>query len=126
MTFLDTSLLIDALTGPKRSAGALRRAINDGERILLPSLVLYEWLRGRRLPQELAAQESLFPSETAIPFGWQESALGAKLYRSVQRARGREIDLGIAACAITHEAALWTLNIADFKDIPGLRLYSSV
>jgi len=46
MTFLDTSLLIDALTGPKRSAAALRRAIQEAERILLPTLVLYEWLRG--------------------------------------------------------------------------------
>ena len=77
MTLLDTSLLIDALTGPKRSAAALRGAIQEGERIVLPSLVLYEWLRGPRLPQELAAQESLFPSEGAIPFRWQESALSA-------------------------------------------------
>jgi predicted nucleic acid-binding protein len=104
----------------------LRSAIHDGERVLLPSLVLYEWLRGPRVPQDLAAQESLFPSDAAIPFGWQESALSAKLYRSVRRARGREADLAIAACAITHEAQLWTLNTADFKDIPGLRLYSPV
>jgi predicted nucleic acid-binding protein len=124
VTILDTCLLIDALTGPKRSAAALRSAIHDGERILLPSLVLYEWLRGPRLPQELAAQESLFPSQAAVPFGWQESALSAKLYRSLHRARGREMDIAIAACAITHEAALWTLNIADFKDIPGLRFYA--
>jgi predicted nucleic acid-binding protein len=27
---------------------------------------------------------------------------------------------------MTHEAQLWTLNTADFKDIPGLRLYSPV
>jgi predicted nucleic acid-binding protein len=126
VTFLDTSLLVDALAGPKRSAPALRAAIHAGERILLPSLVLYEWLRGPRLPQELAAQESLFPRETAIPFAWQESALSAKLFRSLHRARGREIDLAIAACAITHDATLWTLNIADFKDIPDLRLYNSV
>jgi predicted nucleic acid-binding protein len=123
---LDTCLLIDAFTGPKRSAGALRGAIQEGERILLPSLVLYEWLRGPRLPQELDAQESLFPSETAVPFGWRESALSAKLYRSLSRARGREMDIAIAACAITHEAALWTLNTADFNDIPGLRFYSSI
>jgi len=34
------------------------------------------------------------------------------------------IDLAIAACALTHEAALWTLNPEDFRDIPGLRLAS--
>jgi predicted nucleic acid-binding protein len=123
--FLDTSLLVDALSGAGQSAAALRRGIQEGECIHLPSLVLYEWLRGPRVPQDLAAQEALFPSEAAVPFGWQDAALSAKLYRSVLRARGREVDIAIAACAITHEAQLWTLNTADFKDIPGLRLYSA-
>ena len=126
MIFLDSSVLVDALTGSRRSAAALRRAIQEGERIQLPSLVIYEWLRGPRVPRELAAQESLFPSEAAVPFGWQDAALSAKLYRAVRRARGREVDIAIAACAMTHEAQLWTLNTADFKDIPGLRLYSPV
>jgi predicted nucleic acid-binding protein len=29
----------------------------------------------------------------------------------------------VAACAIEHGASLWTLNLGDFKDIPGLKLY---
>jgi predicted nucleic acid-binding protein len=119
---LDTSVLIESLTGPRRLASALRKHIERGERILVPSLVLYEWLRGPRLPQELAAQEALFPSESAIPFGLAEADLSAKLYKSVRRPRGREIDLAIAACAITRQAELWTLNAADFGDVPGLRL----
>jgi predicted nucleic acid-binding protein len=44
------------------------------------------------------------------------------LYRKVPRPRGREIDLAIAACALTQDAALWTLNPSDFADIPGLEL----
>jgi predicted nucleic acid-binding protein len=119
---LDTSVLIDSLSGPKRSAPALRRAIESGERILIPSLVLYEWLRGPRLPEELAAQGALLPSESAIPFGPREAALSAKLYRALRRPRGRQIDLAIAACAVSRQAALWTLNRADFEDVPGLRL----
>jgi predicted nucleic acid-binding protein len=124
MTVLDTSVLIDSLAGTRRSASGLRRAIEEGERLLVPALVLYEWLRGPRLPAELAAQEALFPSESAIPFGWQEAALSAKLYRALRRPRGREMDIAIAACAISREAELWTLNAADFQDIPGLRLAS--
>lgn len=61
MILLDTSVLIDALTGPRRSAHALRAAIEEGERVQLPTLVLFEWLRGRRLHAELEAQEALFP-----------------------------------------------------------------
>jgi predicted nucleic acid-binding protein len=87
----------------------------------LPCLVLYEWLRGPRARQEIADQEALFPASAALPFGPEEAALSAELYRTVRRARAREIDLAIAACAIRHEAELWTLNPRDFADIPGLR-----
>jgi predicted nucleic acid-binding protein len=120
---LDTSVLVDSLTGEKRSAPALRRVFERGERVVVPALVYYEWLRGPRLPQELALAERLFPRESAIVFGPAESALSAKRYGSVRRPRGREMDLAIAACAIAREAELWTLNPADFRDIPGLRLY---
>lgn len=57
MTLLDTSVLIDGLSGPRRSAKALRLAIEKGERT--------QWFR---------------------------------------------------------DADLWTLNVADFKDVPQLRL----
>jgi predicted nucleic acid-binding protein len=120
---LDTSVLIDALTGPRRSAPTLRRAIEQGERVLLPSLVLYEWLRGPRRPQELAAQEALFPASAAVPFGPAEAARAAQLYVQLPRPRGREIDLAIAACALILDARLWTLNPRDFRDLPGLELY---
>ena len=123
MIVLDTSVLIDGLTGLKLSAPAIRSAIADGEPILLPALVLYEWLRGPRLPEELAAQERLFPSNSAIPFDVEDAVVSAHLYRTVKRARGREVDLAIAACALVREARLWTLNHADFQDIPGVRLY---
>lgn len=125
MIVLDTSVLVDSLTGQGRSAQRLRQAITEGERLLLPSLVLYEWLRGPRRIEELAAQEALFPRETAIPFGAEEAASAAELYRHVRRPRGREVDLAIAACALTHDAALWTLNVGDFEDIAGLRLIAA-
>jgi predicted nucleic acid-binding protein len=120
---LDTSVLVDGLTGSKRSRLALRAAIDRGERCLLPSLVLYEWLRGPRSPEEIAIQEALFPAEDAIPFGAAEAAISARLYRTLRRPRGRAIDLAIAACAMHRGVALWTLNAADFRDIPELKLY---
>jgi predicted nucleic acid-binding protein len=123
---LDTSVLIDSLSGAKRSAAALRLAIDRAERIAVPALVLYEWLRGPRLPAELAAQEALCPAELALPFGPREAEVSAKLYRTVRRPRGREIDLAIAATALVREADLWTLNRDDFADIPKLRLFTPV
>ncbi|MGE5346559.1 MAG: type II toxin-antitoxin system VapC family toxin [Acidithiobacillales bacterium] len=122
MILLDTSALIDGLTGPRRSAPALREAIERGERIAVPSLVLYEWLRGPRRPEELEAQEALFPRETAVAFSAPEAALAASIYGRIRRARGREIDLAIAACAILRDARLWTLNLEDFEDVPDLQV----
>jgi predicted nucleic acid-binding protein len=121
---LDTSLLIDALTGERRSARRLRAAIASGERIAISCIVLYEWLRGPRLESEIEAQEALLPRTQAAPFGPAEAEVAAILYRSVSRPRGRDIDLAVAAAALTHSARLWTLNPEDFRDIPSLSLYA--
>ena len=122
MIHLDTSVLIDALGGKKRLAPRLRYLLDAGERIYLSTLVLFEWRRGPRIPEQLEAQEALFPSTDAVPFGSAESLVAAALYKKLTRARGREIDIAIAACAIVHSAELWTVNPDDFKDIPDLKL----
>jgi predicted nucleic acid-binding protein len=119
---LDTSALVDALTGPKRSAPALRGILGGGERISISTLVLYEWLRGPRRQSEITHQEALLPADQAVPFGPREAAIAAHLYRVVPRARQRELDLAVAACALMREARLWTLNAMDYRDIPDLIL----
>ena len=122
MIHIDTSVLIDALTGPKRSGPRLRQLIADGERVSLSSIVVYEWRRGPRRPEEIADQEALFPTYDSIAFGVDEAIVAAESYRKISRPRGREFDIAIAASAIVHNAVLWTLNPADFKDIPNLKL----
>ena len=122
MILLDTSVLIEMLGAGGRMRAELRGSIERGERLALPTLVLFEWLRGPRTPEELAAQEALLPSDEAIVFGPAEARLAAELYRVLPRSRGREVDLAIAACALSWDAAVWTLNAADFEDVPGLRL----
>jgi predicted nucleic acid-binding protein len=120
---LDTSVLVDALTGGRRSLAALEAAVTRGHVLALSALVLYEWRRGSRLPEEIEDQEALLPSSDVHPFGPAEAARAAELYRAVRRPRSRDMDLAIAAGAIEHGASLWTLNPEDFRDIPGLELY---
>jgi predicted nucleic acid-binding protein len=123
---LDTSVLVDALTGGRRSFAALERTVARGHVMATSALALYEWLRGPRTPEELDDQEALIPSADARGFGPAEAARAAALYRTVKRARGRDMDIAIAACAMEHGAHVWTLNPDDFKDMPGLKLYVPV
>jgi predicted nucleic acid-binding protein len=74
---LDTPVLIEALGAGGSMRAPFRRAIAEGNRIVLPALVLHEWLRGLRVPEELTAQETVVPSADAIPFGLEEARLAA-------------------------------------------------
>jgi predicted nucleic acid-binding protein len=123
VTLLDTSVLIGALAGTKPLAPILQAVIASGERLALCAPVLYEWLRGPRTDRERATQEELFPSDAAWPFGAAEAFIAAGLYQRVRRARQRDLDLAIAACALARGTRLWTLNVADFADVPDLSLY---
>jgi predicted nucleic acid-binding protein len=123
MIHLDTSILIDALTGDRRSLPALRRVVADSIRLGVSSLVLFEWRRGPRTEPELALEAALLGPDAVSAFGEQEARVAADVYRRVKRPRGRELDIAIAACALTQEASLWTLNPEDFRDIPGLDLH---
>jgi predicted nucleic acid-binding protein len=97
--------------------------VDEGQGLAISSIVLFEWLRGPRTAEELFAQTTAFGDASIVSFGRAEARQAARLYRSVRRPRGREVDLAIAACAIAHGAKLWTLNPKDFNDVPGLRLY---
>ena len=125
MILVDTSVLVHAFTGPRDLLASLTATIRLGERLGVPALVLYEYLRGARTEAEIAQQERVFPAHSALPFGPAEAAIAARLYRTLARPRQRDTDIAIAATALTHEAALWTVNTQDFRDIPGLRLYEA-
>lgn len=120
---LDTSVLVDALRPNGVTSTQLRDLVRSGDKPATSTVVLYEWLRGPRTLAELRLREAVLPDEQLAGFGVAEAARAARLYLSLPRARGREADLAIAACALERGAALWTLNAADFKDIPDLPLY---
>jgi len=122
MILLDTSALVGSLGGHRPELPVLRGWIEAGHTVGITALVLYEWRRGPRTGIEISSQQEYFPDVAALPFGPDEAELAAEFYRTLPRARAREFDFAIAACAITREAALWTLNAEDFADIPGLKL----
>jgi predicted nucleic acid-binding protein len=120
---LDTSALVDAFTGTRRSMPALRRATTRGDVTTFSTLVLYEWLRGPRTADERDAVDQFFAQDELVAFRPRDAERAAALFRQVRGALQRQADLAIAACALDHGAALWTLNRDDFDDVPGLTLY---
>ena len=120
MIYLDTSVLIDAFTGQQRSSLELRQLLAGPDPVVICGIVLFEWLRGPRSQEELSAQDTLFPSADAVSFTFAEARIAAARH---SKAAGEAV-LVIAACAIGNGASLWTLNPDDFKDIPGLVLWS--
>jgi predicted nucleic acid-binding protein len=120
---VDTSVLVDAFTGPRRSLGRFEKVTRDGEVVTFCTIVLYVWLRGPRTDNEIETVGAFFQTERVAAFREREAKTAAALYRQVTRARQRQADLAIAACAIEQGATLWTLNADDFDDVPGLTLF---
>lgn len=122
---LDTSVLVDAFTGPRRALARLAHATSEGHVLSFCAIVQYEWLRGPRTQGEEEAVRRFFGTGGVVAFGDREAQTAAALYRRVKRPRTRQADLAVAACAVEHNARLWTLNEKDFADVPGLNLYQS-
>ena len=120
---LDTSALIEIATTTRPLLPAARAAVAGGNILAVSTITVYEWLRGPRTEFDLELQRQLCPEDRVVTFGPTEAALAATLYRRLKLTRGREADIAIAACAIEHEAAIWTTNPRHFQDIPGIRLY---
>lgn len=101
MIILDTTVLVTALTGPRSALPALTKAFERFVRVTVPTLVLYEWLRGPRHEADLAFQEELLPVADALEFGAEEAAEAGRVYRSIKNPRRRQVDIGIAAHALS-------------------------
>jgi len=120
---LDTSVMVEAFLPNGAAAERLRAVAASGDRPTFSTVALFEWLRGPRGPAELKLRRVMFPDDAILPFGIGEAERAAAIYKKVKSGRRREADIAIAACAMEHGAALWTLNPKDFADIPGLTLY---
>src|SRR3989442_756790 len=80
MIHLDTSVFIDVFSGEKPLAPRLRELLDRGERVSFSTLVLFEWRRGPRMPEKIAAQEALFRSEGNGFAGWEQRLLSSNFF----------------------------------------------
>jgi predicted nucleic acid-binding protein len=86
------------------------------------AVVWYELLCGPVDGAQIAALRDLISE--IVPFDDRQAELAASLFNMTGRRRQLRVDSMIAACAVSHDAALATGNVNDFRPFSehGLQL----
>jgi predicted nucleic acid-binding protein len=82
----------------------------------------YEFSRGPRTPEQLAAARSFFGEEGVLGFSETLADEAAEVFRRLGSPRKRAADVAIGVTAAAHEAVLLTRNARDLAGIPGLEV----
>ena len=121
---LDTNIVIHACEGNPR---VLKKLIDHDGAALLSALCLAELNRGPyRDPSQMAARQARLQLLTKripiVPFDAQAADHYGRIIAVCGWNRSRDFDRMIGAHAIATASILVTNNVADFQDIPGLKL----
>lgn len=126
---LDTDVSLDYLGGNPTVKTVFEAVFIDGVAISVVSYMeLYEGVeRSMPIGDYMASLHQFLLGVPVIDFSIGVAQKCARL-RSILRQQGRSVrpralDLVIAATALYHDLTLVTRNLADYQDIPGIRLY---
>jgi tRNA(fMet)-specific endonuclease VapC len=127
---VDTDWLIDVTYGQEVATRTLADLSNDG---LAVSVISYGELdegayHAHDRAQAIAGVQEVLRGKMLLPitprimetFGITRGQLPRQLRQQVG-----DLDLLIAATALTHDVTLLTRNLRDFQHVPGLKLYGS-
>lgn len=122
MICLDTNYLILGLVDGSRESRELRAWIADGERLMVPTLVWFEFLCGPVTAAQIQTMRAFV--HELVPFDDAHAIKAADLFNAAARKRSTRVDAMIAATAIVADAPLATNNRSDFLPFEdgGLRL----
>ena len=123
---LDTDFLILAMThrrGPEHDR--LLELLRSRAFVEISAVAWYEFVRGPRTPEVLAAGRSVFGETGILPLDESVAERAGALYRGALANRRRAADLAIAAHAISRRAILLTHNPRDYAGIEGLTVETS-
>ena len=119
---LDTNYLILGLVEGSRESRALASWLGSGERLMVPTLVWFEFLCGPVTAAQIQTMRAFL--HELVPFDESQAIAAADLFNAAARKRSTRIDAMIAATAIVANAALATNNRDAFRPFreSGLRL----
>jgi predicted nucleic acid-binding protein len=131
MTLLiDTDVAIGALIGRPADFAFVRETSRRDLSISVVSMAeLVEGVRNSATPKndELELRKFLRGVRVRVVnarIAERSGTIRAELRRANRQIAHRTLDIFIAATAIEHDLTLVTRNVKDYRDIPGLRLYS--
>jgi predicted nucleic acid-binding protein len=125
---LDSDWFIDYLDAIPQAVQLVASLVGDGLSIsIITYIEVYQGVYRRRssvADEALARALTLMP---VLPISLAAAERCARLRESLRRqgrrVNSRAMDLIIAATALEHDLTLVTRNVADYQDIPGLKLY---
>jgi len=129
---VDSDIVIDHLTNIPETTALLENFAADG--IAISIITYMETYQGvLRSPQpDLANKQftAFVNSLPVLPFSLSTARRCAQLRETLQKAgrrvKHRALDLMTAAIALENDLTLVTRNVADYNDIPDLKLYRDV
>lgn len=113
MICLDTNYLILGLVAGSRESRELTTWIASGERLMVPTLVWFEFLCGPVTAAQITTMRAFL--HELVPFDESHASTAAALFNAAARKRSTRVDAMIAATAIVAGAALATNNTDDFR-----------
>jgi predicted nucleic acid-binding protein len=120
---LDTDFLIRALARPSGAEFRRLEELAESDAVFeMSALAWYEFARGPRKPEELAAALAFLGPGAIQDFAELAAERAAEIFRRRRAKRRRAGDVAIAAAALLRGATLLTGNARDFEDIDGLIL----
>ena len=122
MVHLDTSFLILGLSRAGRERAALLDLAASATDIRMSAIAWYEFSRGPRTPEQMAAARALFPKSGVVPFSEQLAEQSATVFRQLGSPRKRAADVAIGVSAAAFGAQLFTCNHKHFAGIPNLNI----
>lgn len=114
MICLDANFLIGGVIEARPESRHLLAWAAAGETFCTAAPAWYEFLCGPVTPAQIETMLA-FLKGGIIPFAADQAQVAARLFNSAERLRRLRVDAVIAATAISRQAALATLNTADFK-----------
>lgn len=114
MICLDANFLIGGVSEARPESRHLLTWAAAGETFCTAAPAWYEFLCGPVTAAQIHTMQA-FLQGGIIPFAADQAQVAARLFNAAARPRRLRVDAMIAATAISRQAALATLNTADFK-----------